>query len=176
MRTKPVCSVSKLKILLPLLDFLIFISKVKKKSFSFFESLIIAIGATVLLTANNANTIWVELFGIRYNLQNCYNALFIWLISSTLLFFLVTIKRKYLVIAPTDFLLAILPLLLLLLPREIQDEYRLNIIALRSLVLFAALRTLGKRHGRFFYKVHFICIVALAWVALTSLVGLRVVY
>lgn len=147
-----------------------------QKSFSFFEALVIAIAATVLLTANNSNSIWIELLGNKYNLQSFYNGLFIWLISSSVLFFIVTFKRKYLFIAPTDFLLALLPLVLLLLPADVQNEYRLNIIALRSLVLFAALRTLGKRHGKFFYKVHFISIIALAWIALTSLIGLRIIY
>ncbi len=147
-----------------------------KKSDSFFESFLIAISSTILLTANNSNIIWIEIFGNKYNLQEAYNLLFICLLISTLGFFIVTFKRKYLVIAPTDFLLAILPLVLLLLPMEIQNEYKLNIIALRSLVLFAALRTLSKRHGSFFYKVHFICIIALVWVALTTLAGLRLVY
>lgn len=147
-----------------------------RKSDSFFESFIIAISTTILLTANNSNIIWIEIFNNKYNLQEVYNVLFIWLLVSTLLFFIVTFKRKYLVIAPTDFLLAILPLILLLLPIEIQNEYKLNIIALRSLVLFAALRTLSKRHGSFFYKVHFICIIALGWIALTTLAGLRLVY
>ncbi len=147
-----------------------------KKSDSFFESFIIAISTTILLIANNSNIIWIEIFNNKYNLQEAYNVLFIWLLVSTLLFFIVTFKRKYLVIAPTDFLLAILPLILLLLPVEIQNEYKLNIIALRSLVLFAALRTLSKRHGSFFYKVHFICIIALGWIVLTTLAGLRLVY
>ncbi|WP_397599750.1 glycosyltransferase family 4 protein [Silvanigrella sp.] len=147
-----------------------------KKSYSFFESFLIAISSTILLTANNSNIIWIEILGNKYNLQEAYNILFIWLIISTLGFFVVTFKRKYLVIAPTDFLLAILPLILLLLPADIQNEYKLNIIALRSLVLFAALRTLSKRHEMFFYKIHFICIIALAWVALITLAGLRIVY
>ncbi|BBH54037.1 glycosyltransferase family 4 protein [Fluviispira sanaruensis] len=147
-----------------------------KKSDSFFESLLIAIASTVLLIANNSNVIWIEIFGTKYNLQHAYNYLFIWLLFSTLFFFIFTFKRKYLIIAPTDFLLAILPLILLLLPLEYQTEYKLNIIALRSLVLFAALRTLSKRHSRFFYKIHFICIIALAWIALTTLAGLRLVY
>ncbi|WP_161597763.1 glycosyltransferase family 4 protein [Fluviispira multicolorata] len=147
-----------------------------KKSDSFFESFLIAIASTVLLIANNSNVIWIEILGEKYNLQNAYNNLFIWLLFSTLLFFIFTFKRKYLIIAPTDFLLAILPLILLLLPAEYQAEYKLNIIALRSLVLFAALRTLSKRHNRFFYKIHFICIIALTWIALTTLVGLRLVY
>lgn len=147
-----------------------------KKSDSFFESFLIAISTTILLIANNSNIIWIEIFGNKYNLQKAYNSLFIFLLISTLGFFIVTFKRKYLVIAPTDFLLAILPLVLLLLPIEIQNEYKLNIIALRSLVLFAALRTLSKRHGRFFYKVHFICIIALGWIALTTLAELRLVY
>lgn len=147
-----------------------------KKSDSFFESFIIAISTTILLIANNSNIIWIEIFNNKYNLQEAYNLLFIWLLISTLCFFIVTFKRKYLVIAPTDFLLAILPLILLLLPIEIQNEYKLNIIALRSLVLFAALRTLSKRHASFFYKVHFICIIALGWIVLTTLAGLRLVY
>ena len=147
-----------------------------KKSDSFFESFLIAISTTILLVANNSNIIWIEIFGNKYNLQEAYNWIFIWLLISTLGFFIVTFKRRYLVISPTDFLLAILPLILLLLPIEIQNEYKLNIIALRSLVLFAALRTLSKRHGRFFYKVHFICIIALAWITLTTLAGLRLVH
>lgn len=156
--------------------FIMFCTIFIKKSYSFFESFLIAISSTILLTANNSNIIWIEILGNKYNLQEAYNLLFIWLIISTLGFFIVTFKRKYLVIAPTDFLLAILPLILLLLPADIQNEYKLNIIALRSLVLFAALRTLTKRHEWFFYKVHFICIIALAWIALTTLAGLRLVY
>lgn len=147
-----------------------------KKNSYFLESFVIAISALVLLIANNSNVIWVEFLDGKYSLQNFYNGLFIWLILSTVCFFIVTFKRKYLLITPTDFLLAILPLALLLLPTHIQNEYKLNIIALRSLILFAALRTFGKRHSRFFYKIHIICIVALAWIALTTLMGLRVVY
>lgn len=147
-----------------------------KKSDSFFEAFLIAVSSTILLTANNSNIIWIEIFGIKFSLQFIYNWLFIALLISTTLFFIVTFKRKYLVIAPTDFILAILPLILLLLPHEIQNEYKLSIIALRSLVLFAALRTLSKKHTKFFYKIHFICIIALAWISLTTLAGLKLVY
>ena len=158
------------------MSIILILSMFIKKTLTFFEAFIIAVAATILLITNNSNPIWIEIMDTKYSLQNLYNDLFICLLISTFLFFVLTFKRRYLLIVPTDFLLALFPLLLLLLPIQIQNDYKLNIIALRSLVLFAALRTLEKRQGHFFYKVHFICILALIWVALTSLLKFRIAY
>jgi UDP-GlcNAc:undecaprenyl-phosphate GlcNAc-1-phosphate transferase len=160
-------------LVLPLLLLSVLVSRQKA---DFLDSLAIACAATVVLIANNANTIWITWNNQRTNIQFLYNYVFLWLAVSTLLLIVATFRRQYFLVTPSDFLMIILPLLLLLVPEPYRSEHRLNIIGLRSLVLFAALRTMQKRHRANVYRMKMLSSGALLYVILVSLFGLRVVY
>ena len=142
----------------------------------FLDSVAIACAATVVLIANNANTIWITWQGQRTNIQFLYNYVFLWLAFSTLLLIVATFRRQYFLVTPSDFLMILLPLMLLLVPEPYRSQHRLNIIGLRSLVLFAAIRTMQKRHRSNVYRLKMLSSGALLYVILVSLFGLRVVY
>jgi UDP-GlcNAc:undecaprenyl-phosphate GlcNAc-1-phosphate transferase len=149
---------------------------IPRRKVDFLDSLAIATAATVVLVANNANSIFITWMGERANIQFIYNYVFLWLAVSTALLVLVTFRRQYFVVTPSDFLMVILPLVLLLVPEPYRSEYRLNIIGLRSLVLFAAIRTMQKRHKGNVYRLKVLSSGALLYVILVSMFGLRVIY
>ncbi|MCS6899461.1 MAG: MraY family glycosyltransferase [Myxococcales bacterium] len=147
-----------------------------RRKADFLDSVAIAFAATVVLIANNANTIWILWNGQRTNIQFLYNYVFLWLAVSTLLLVVATFQQQYFLVTPSDFLMILLPLVLLLVPEPYRSEHRLNIIGLRSLVLFAAIRTMQKRHRANVYRMKMLSSGALLYVILVSLFGLRVVY
>jgi UDP-GlcNAc:undecaprenyl-phosphate GlcNAc-1-phosphate transferase len=142
----------------------------------FLDSTCVALASTVLLIANNANTMMVEWRGDRISIHPIYNSLFGILLISTALLFFVTAKKRYFIFKPSDFLLATVPLVLLLVPEPYRTEYRINIISLRSIVVFAAVRTLAKRKGYVIAHVKGVTLVALTFVFLAGVFGLRVIY
>jgi len=146
------------------------------KKIDFLDSVAISCAATVVLVANNANSIWIVWNGERANIQFIYNYVFLWLALSTLLLILVTFRRQYFIVTPSDFLMLLLPLVLLLVPEPYRTDYRLNVIGLRSLVLFAAIRTMQKRHKGNVYRLKMLSSGALLYIILVSAFGLRVVY
>ena len=155
---------------------LVTISFFKMRDVDFLHSLLLAVGATVLLVANNQNYVRIGIEGQQINIQYLYNYSFIFLLLSTIALAVVTFRRNYLMIVPSDFLLVLLPLLLLVIPEPWKSQYKLGIIGMRSLVLFMAIRLLTKRHVRTAYRFRVVCVLALAFVALAGLSGLRVVY
>lgn len=146
----------------------------KRSTNDFSDSLIISIGTFVLLIANNQNEIQLGLLGQRVSIQFLYNAIFITLFLSTASMVLLTIKRNYLIFSPSDFLLATLPLLLLVIPEPVRSEYRLDIIALRSLIVFMALRAMVRKRNLAMRKLRVVNAFALSYVLAVSLLGLRV--
>ena len=151
-------------------------SLIRSKQQDFMESFVLSFGLGVLLLANNQNELSIEIFGAKYGIQYLYNAIFTWLFVSTAAFLMVTMRKRYFLITPSDFLMVALPLLLLLAPEPYRSEYKLNIIALRCLVFFMAIRTMVKRRQNVGYRVRLVTIVALGYVVLTSLARMRIVY
>ena len=151
-------------------------SLVKSKQQDFMESFVLSFALGVLLLANNQNQLSIEIFGVRYGVQYVYNAVFTWLFCSTFAFLLFTLRKRYFLITPSDFLVVALPLILLLVPEPIRSEYKLSIIALRCLVFFMAIRTMVKRRQNVGYRLRLVTIVALGYIVLTSLAGMRISY
>jgi hypothetical protein len=118
----------------------------------------------------------LALMGVRYNVQFVYNGLFIFLFASTVLFVLVTFRKNYLKITPSDFLLITLPLMVLLVPDPYKTEFMLNIIGLRCLVFFIALRSMAKRRQQSLHKIRLAMMLSLTYIVLTSLLDFRIVY
>ena len=148
----------------------------QSKRVDFFQSLVLVAAATVLLTANNANEIWINFMGQRTNIQFLYNSMFVWLLFSTLAFIIITFRKQYFLVTPSDFLMVMLPLILMIVPQPYRDQYRLNIIGLRSLVLFMAIRSMVKRHKQVQYRLRLVMILALTFVLGVSVFGVRVLY
>lgn len=142
----------------------------------FLDSICIALAATVLLVANNVNTMMVEWRGARVSIHPIYNSLFVLLLVSTILLFITTAKKRYFIFKPSDFLFAAIPLVLLLVPEPFMTEYRINIISLRSIVVFMAVRTLAKRKTYVIAHIKGVTLIALAFVFLAGVYGLRIVY
>jgi UDP-GlcNAc:undecaprenyl-phosphate/decaprenyl-phosphate GlcNAc-1-phosphate transferase len=142
----------------------------------FLDSTCIALASTVLLVANNSNTMMVAWDGAKVSIQPLYNGLFGLLMVSTILLFIVTVKKRYFIFKPSDFLLATIPLVLLLVPEPFRTEYRVNIISLRSIVVFAAVRTLVKRKEFVIAHIKGVTLLALTFVFFAGVYGLRIVY
>lgn len=147
-----------------------------RKRDEFIDVICIATASVVLLVANNTNNMMVAWQGERLNIHWIYNSLFYGVFISSILLFLVTAKKRYFVFKSSDFLLAVLPLLLLLIPDPYKSELRLDIISLRSVVVFIALRTLAKRKNYVMTHVKGVTLVALGFVFLAGVCGLRIIY
>jgi UDP-GlcNAc:undecaprenyl-phosphate GlcNAc-1-phosphate transferase len=148
----------------------------KNTNTDFLQCVFLAISTTIVLMANNANRIWVVFSGTGYSLQSFYNVAFVWLACSSLAFIIFTFRRRYLVFNPSDFLMVALPLLLTLVPEPFNNEYRLNIIALRALIMFMAIKSLAKRRHKVSYRLSFILLISCLYVFLTSVLNMRIVY
>lgn len=147
----------------------------RRKS-NFIDYLFISLCVFVLLICINQNPLMVQWMTRRYSLQNLYNGLYIFLFFSTILHVLVTFRKGYLYVTPTDFLLVTLPLLVLLVPVEYQNAYILNVISLRSLVLFTSLRTIVRNQAMILLRIKKLLLFALLYISLTSLFGFRIIY
>jgi UDP-GlcNAc:undecaprenyl-phosphate GlcNAc-1-phosphate transferase len=142
----------------------------------FLHSFVLSAGALILLVSNNLKPIHIILLDQKYRIQDIYNLIFIILSISILLYIILTFQKKYLLITPTDFLMLALPLMLLLMPPDLKKEWNLNIIAIRSIVLFTAIRTLIKRHEDFQERIRMIIMVSLGFLFFTGVLGMKIVY
>lgn len=161
---------------IPFFFFTLILLLFNKTRNNFIESLVMTVSCIILLVANNHNSIQVEIMGNLHNIQNLYNVLFFFLFFSTVLFLLVTLKRNYLVLTPADFLLLALPLILILFPEDIKRQYRLDIISIRSFIIFLGYRALEKR--RIYARRHLkmATLVALGYVIMAGIYQMRFVY
>jgi UDP-GlcNAc:undecaprenyl-phosphate GlcNAc-1-phosphate transferase len=146
------------------------------RRFDLFHGLAIAVSSAVILVANNLNPISIEILGTRTSIQPFYNMLFVFLLGSSLLLFLVTFRRRYFIFSASDFLMVGLPLLMLAVPQPYKSLYKLDIIALRAVVLFLSIRLMERRrtlgHGRMMRVIW----VGSLIVASAGILGLKVVY
>jgi hypothetical protein len=142
----------------------------------FFDSFAICAAAVVILVVNNLNPMTIAWEGRPYSIHSGYNALFIALFISSLLLFIATAKRRSFVFTPSDFLLLTIPLAILLLPKALQEQYKLDLISLRSLVIFMAMRVLYRRRPKHIGNLKLACLLALVWVYLVAEHGARIVY
>lgn len=142
----------------------------------FIESFVFTLSCVLLLAANNQNTMQIEVMGQTRNIHGLYNWLFIFLSVSSILFIFVTLKKNYLVLTPSDFLLLTLPIALILFPEDIKKLYRLDIISIRSFVIFMAYRALEKRKIYARRHLNMAMASALVYIILVSLFKMRLVY
>jgi hypothetical protein len=142
----------------------------------FFDSFAICAAAVVILVVNNLNPMAIAWEGQPLSIHGIYNALFMVLFISSFLLFLATARRRSLIFTPSDFLLLTIPLVILLLPKSLQAQYKLDLISLRSLVIFMALRVLYRRRPKHIGNLKLACLAALIWVYLVAAHGVRVLY
>jgi UDP-GlcNAc:undecaprenyl-phosphate GlcNAc-1-phosphate transferase len=142
----------------------------------FFDSFAICAAAVVILVVNNLNPMTIAWEGQPLSIHGLYNALFIALFISSFLLFLATARRRSLIFTPSDFLLLSIPLAILLLPKNLQTQYKLDLISLRSLVIFMAMRVLYRGRPKHIGNLKLACLVALVWVYLVAAHGVRVWY
>lgn len=147
-----------------------------KRGAVFFDSFAICTASVVILVVNNLNPMTVAWEGQPISIHPLYNALFIILVISSFLLFLATAKRRSLIFTPSDFLLLSIPLAILLLPKGWQAQYKLDLISLRSLAIFMAVRVLYRRRPKHIGNLKLACLAALIWVYLVAAHGVRVVY
>ena len=149
---------------------------IRFRSVDFVEHLLVVVAAALLLLANNQNQLIIEIESVRYNFRDVYNALFVLLCCSSFGYLIYTLKRRYLVVGPSDFLMLTLPLVLLLTPEPYNSEFHLNIIGMRCLVLFMALRIMlqSKRHRT--HRIKMFSAAALFYIGITSVFAVRIVY
>ncbi len=147
-----------------------------RRSQDFIDAACLALAAMVLLIVNNSNLMSIEWLGNRVSIQPIYNALFGFLAISTLALFIVTAKKRYLLVKPSDFLFLTIPLVLLLIPEPMRSEYKINVISLRSIIIFASVRTLASRSGHVLTKIKGVALAALIFVYLAGVYGLKIVY
>lgn len=140
------------------------------------ESVLISVATAVLLVANNQNYMMISLEGQSYFIQTWYNAMFIVLFLSNMLYSVFTAKLKLFLITSSDFLLVTLPLLFLVVPEPWQSKYHLSTICLRCWVLFMVLRTMMKRRRLVLRKYKLLAATALTYIFLTNVFGLRILY
>lgn len=142
----------------------------------FLESIATTCACLTLLIANNYESLRVGFSGKIYNVQEFYNGLFIFLAVSTFFFVISTLRRKYLILSPSDFLMTLVPLLILLLPSNLMSEYRLDIISLRSLVIFICYKSLEKRRRTSHRHLKIAIFCALFYVAMVAIFKFKVIY
>ncbi|MDH4263702.1 MAG: undecaprenyl/decaprenyl-phosphate alpha-N-acetylglucosaminyl 1-phosphate transferase [Spirochaetia bacterium] len=142
----------------------------------FIDILFVSLGALVLLIANNSHEVKVILNESTYSIQNLYNVIFIFLTVSTLLFLLLTFKKQYLKTSPTDFLILILPLLLLVAPNSFNQKYNLTVISLRSMVLFLSIMTAYKVDKKLMEKFKTVIAFSLLYVFFTGYLGMKILF
>ena len=147
-----------------------------KRGSVFFDSFAISCASLVILTVNNLNPMTIQWEGQPLQIHTLYNGLFTFIFFSSAALFLATVRRRSIIFTPPDFLLATIPLLILLLPRDWQSQYKLDIISLRCLVILMAIRVLSKRKPRYVSSLKFTCVAALGWVYLVAVHGVRILY
>jgi hypothetical protein len=156
--------------------FLLGFSFFLRESGNFFQSFLLAISASIVLTAINFNTLSISLMGNIYNVQFVYNYAFICLLLVTVIYMIISLRKQELVVTPTDFLMLFLPFLYLMVPEPYRSDYRLNIISLRSLVLFLAIRVITKRQEAILWRIRTVTFFALVYIVFVALLDLKFVY
>lgn len=113
------------------------------KSCSFLSACILVMISSLLFVMTNLDSVTVSLFSLHFKLRLIYNFVFLLLFLSTFLLSSIKIRRGF-VITPTDILLILAPLLILMMPNTWENEYGLRVMIMRGLVLFGALRIASK--------------------------------
>jgi UDP-GlcNAc:undecaprenyl-phosphate GlcNAc-1-phosphate transferase len=147
-----------------------------KRGATFFDAFAISGASVVILVVNNLNPMTISWEGRPLAIHGLYNSLFVLLFVSSLLLFLTTAKRRSLIFTPSDFLLLAIPLMILLLPKEWQAQYKLDLISLRSLVIFMTMRVLYRRRPKHLGSLKLACLGSLTWVYLVAAHGFRILY
>ncbi len=147
-----------------------------KRGSVFFDSFAISAASVVILVVNNLNPMTIAWEGERLAIHGLYNGLFVGLFVSSFLLFLATAKRRSFIFTPSDFLLLAIPLGILLLPKGWQAQYKLDLISLRCLVIFMAMRVLYRRKPKHIGNLKIACLGALIWVYMVAAHGVRVLY
>lgn len=142
----------------------------------FLESIVITLSCILILVANNQREIVIEILGQEISMQRAYNSLFYFLFLSSFGFLLATLKRRHLELTASDFLLLFLPIVLILCPAELKSAYNLDIISIRSLIVFMAYRTLEKRRQNARRYIKMTTLMALLYVFMVGSLQMRVVY
>ncbi|MFW7378395.1 MAG: MraY family glycosyltransferase [Oligoflexus sp.] len=137
----------------------------------FIGSLLIAIAAAIILATNNISPISISLNQRVFDVQLFYNQYFIVLAISTFVYYVITFNRMHLDVNPTDFLLIIIPLLMLAFPEPFQTQYRLGIISARAFILFLCLRTFVLKHHDTMRRASMLATLSLIYIALKGLAG-----
>lgn len=113
------------------------------QSCSFLSACIIVIISTLSFLISNLDAVLIDFFSIELKLRTIYNLIFLFLFLSMIVLSSVKIRRGFF-ITPTDVLLILAPLLILMLPNTWENEYGLRIMVMRGLVLFGSLRICSK--------------------------------
>jgi len=142
----------------------------------FLRPLLLSIVVCVILTAINSNTLIISIMGQQYGIQHLYNNCFIFLAISIFFYFFITFRKNYFLVSPTDFLLLLLPFLLILVPEPWLSTYKLDIISVRSLVMFAAMRVMIFSQPSSMRKMTLLTIGALIYIILNGLFQLKFLY
>ncbi len=147
-----------------------------EQKFDLVHGLSVTVAAVAVLIANNLNPISIEILNQRTSIQPFYNFIFIFLLVSSVLLFLVTFKRRYFLFTASDFLMIGLPLLMLVVPQPYQSMYKLDIIALRAVILFLSIRLMERRRTLATGRMMRVIWVASLFVAIAGLCSARIVY
>lgn len=142
----------------------------------FLSSLLLSVGAGVLLIANNQDQMMFSLSGEIFNFQKTYNVLYVLLLLSSVFIMFATFHEKYLLVHPSDFLLLTLPLVLLLAPEPFLSEYRLSSISVRILIFFVSLRSLARIEERDPLPIKICILFGLIFIFMTSVLEFRLVH
>ena len=152
------------------------LSLVFKSNDGFFENLLLCCAISLLLFSNNQQSIFIELMQQKFNLQKLYNIIFIGLFISSVGIFIAGLRKRYLLITPSDFLILIIPVTLLLLPNTFYGGYFIPSLCIKSLIVFLALRTLIRRRQENLRRISLLTCASLALIFLKSVLFLRFIY
>lgn len=155
---------------------LLVIGRIGKAAGDFFRSIIVCLCAGILLTLVNVNELILEVSGIRYSVQMVYNSIFIALFFVSVAYFLINLTRRALVITPSDFLILVVPLILLLVPEPYLSILRFKTISLRAFVVFFSVRLLVRRRKESIRRLSLVLGFGLVFLVLVGLLNVRLVY
>lgn len=138
--------------------------------------IVLSVVGCVILVALNSNVLSIELNGQRYNLQKYYNNAYIVVFCSVLGYSLLTLREHYHKVSPTDFLLLMFPMILLLVPDPLQSEYKLGIISARTLVLFMAFRVLIFQKTVYIKRISFLLLIVLFYLGMNGYFRMKFIF
>ena len=140
----------------------------------FIHAFAISIGLAVILYSVNLTPLKVIANGEIISLQPYYNALFIFMAISVLLYYILTLNRRFLQVTPTDFLLIIIPLVLLLVPEPWQSQMKMGPISARAFVVFMILRSIRDFNGHTGRRIKTLLLWGLFVVMLKAIFEIRI--